>query len=180
MKKLQVTEEFLWGLHDFLEGATAVYADLRPRSWNDIAAPEWRELCLAYKKRRRKKSFAQFISYLKQQGYVKISSGKTAFPVQLTNKGKRKVFESKQKSTPAPERRDNKMIMLMYDIPKKKWPVRHAFRDALRFLEYEMFQQSVWVTSKDVLDKTEETVREYGLADHVDIFLIEKVMLQKS
>ncbi|MBI2123893.1 MAG: hypothetical protein HYU04_01505 [Candidatus Wildermuthbacteria bacterium] len=178
MGKLRTTEEFLWKLHDYIEGIADTYISLKPRSWRDIASPEWRELRLAYEKRKRKKSFGQFISYLKQQGYVKISR-KTAFPLQLTEKGKQKILEVKQKEAPLPERKDSKMIMLMYDIPKRKWPVRHAFRDAIKFLGYEMLQQSVWVTSKDVQDKTEETVRQYGLADNVNVFLIEKIKLQK-
>ena len=179
MGKLKTTEEFLWKLYNFLESMTETYTSLTPRSWTDIANPEWRGLRIAYEKRKRRKSFGQFISYLKQQGYVKISS-KTAFPLQLTKKGAQKVLEIQQREAPLPERKDNKMIMLMYDIPKKKWPIRHAFRDALKFLKYEMLQQSVWVTSKDVLNKTEEAVREYGLSDHVNIFLIENPVLQKS
>ena len=178
MGKLKTTEEFLWKLYDFLESITETYTSLKSRSWKEIVNPEWRELRLAYEKRKKKKNFGQFISYLKQQGYVKISR-KAAFPLQLTETGKQKVLETKQKEAPLPERKDNKMIMLMYDIPKRKWPIRHAFRDALKFLGYEMLQQSVWVTSKDVLNKTEEAVREYGLSDHVNIFLIEKLMLQK-
>ncbi len=178
MEKLRTTEEFLWKLHDFLEGIADTYISLKPRSWSDIVSPEWREIQLTYEKRKRKKSFGQFISYLKQRGYVKISR-KTAFPLQLTEKGKQKVLAKKQKEAPLPERKDSKMIMLMYDIPKRKWSVRHAFRDAIKFLGYEMLQQSVWITSKDVPDKTEETVRKYGLADNVNIFLIEKLGIQK-
>lgn len=38
-----------------------------------------------------------------------------------------------------------------------------------------MFQQSVWITSYDVSEKTEKLMQLYSLDKYVKIFLIEKI-----
>ena len=177
MKKPRFTEEFLWRLHEFLESAISAHGTLVPRSWKDIAAPEWRELRLAYQKKRRARSFHQFISYLKRMGYIAISKGESTGVFHLTSKGKEKAFEGKKKMRTLPPRKDGKMVMLMYDIPKRKQQVRQAFRGALEYLDYQMLQKSVWVSAKDVLEETERAVREYDLKNCVNLFVIEKIQI---
>ncbi len=179
MKKPRFTEEFLWQLHGFVGSATLVHGMLVPRSWKDLVTPEWRELRLAYEKKKRARSFHQFISYLRRMGYIKIPTGESVGTLRLTAKGKEKAFEGKNKVKTLPFRKDGKMIMLMYDIPKRKQSVRQAFRGSLEYLDYQMLQKSVWVSAKDVLKETERTVREYGLDDCVNLFVIEKIKVQK-
>lgn len=179
MKKLRFTEEFLWQLHELLETANDVTKTLRPRSLKEIVNPEWRELRLVYKKKKRKRSFSKFISYLKRMDYIRTPAGESVGVIHLTLKGKKKALEGEKKLRVLPTRKDGKMIMLMYDIPKRKQRVRQAFRGALEFLGYQMLQKSVWVSEKDVLEETEETVREYGLGDCVNLFVIEKIRVQK-
>ena len=177
--KLKLTEEFLCKLYEFLETADDAYKMFAPRSWNDALNPEWRELRLAYEKKGRKKSFSQFISYLRQRGYIKIPTGESVGVLQLTEKGKQKALEGKAKGRVLKPRKDGKMIMLMYDIPKRKERCRQAFRDALELLDYQMLQKSVWVSSRDVLEETERAVQRFDLHSHVNIFIIEKVEVQK-
>jgi len=177
MKKPRFTEEFLWQLHEFLESATLLYGSLAPRSWKEIVNPEWRELRLAYEKKRRARSFSQFVSYLKHMGYIVVPTGESVGVLHLTAKGKEKAFEGRKKTRTLLPRKDGKMIMLMYDIPKRKQHIRQAFRGALEYLEYRMLQKSVWVSSKDVLEETERSVREYGLEDCVNFFVIEKIRI---
>jgi hypothetical protein len=176
--KLKITEEFLWKFYEFFEALNDAHKTLAPRSWNDISHGEWREIRLAYEKKGRKKSFSQFISYLRQWGYVKISTGESVGVLQLTKKGKQKAFEGRNKTRALPPRKDGKMIMLMYDIPKNKQNVREAFRDALELLDYQMLQKSVWVSDKDVLEETERAAREYNLSPHIHLFIIEKIVVQ--
>lgn len=180
MKKPRFTEEFLWGLHKLLEAAGDVHKALMPRSWKDAVNPEWRELRLTYEKRRRKRSFRQFISYLKRMGYIKIPTGESIGVIRFTAKGEKKAFEGAKRVDALLPRKDGKMIMLMYDIPKRKDHLRHAFRSALEFLGYEMLQKSVWVSEKDVLEKTERAVREHGLRDCINLFVIEKIRSMKA
>jgi uncharacterized protein YydD (DUF2326 family) len=77
MKKPRLTEEFLWQLHGFLEALDTTHRTFALRSWKDIVAPEWRELRHAYEKKRRARSFSQFISYLKRMGYIAVPTGET-------------------------------------------------------------------------------------------------------
>ena len=180
MKKPRFTEEFLWQLHGLLEVAGDVHKALMPRSWKDVVSPEWRELRLAYEKKKRKRSFSQFISYLKRMGYIKIPAGESVGTIQLTAKGKQKALAGYKTTRAWPTRKDGKMIMLMYDIPKTKQHVRQAFRGALEYMDYQMLQKSVWVSDKDVLEKTERVVREHELGDCVNLFVIEKIRSMKN
>ncbi len=179
MKKPRFTEEFLWQLHELLEAVGDTNKALMSRSWKEIVSPEWRELRLAYEKKRRQRSFTQFISYLKRMGYIAVPKGESVGVLRLTAKGKEKALEGRNKARTLPPRKDGKMIMLMYDIPKRKQRVRQAFRSALEFLGYELLQKSVWVSVKDVLEETERAVREYRLDDCVNLFVIEKIKVQK-
>ena len=177
MKKPRFTEEFLWQLHELLESATSAYGSLAPRSWKDIVAPEWRELRLAYEKKKRARSFNQFISYLTERGYINIPAGESVGGIRLTAKGNQKALEGSMKGRELPLRKDDKMIMLMYEIQKRKQHVRQAFRGALEYLDYQMLQKSVWVSAKDVLEETERAVREYDLENCVNLFVIEKIRI---
>ena len=177
--KPKVTEEFLWQLHEFLEGLEDVYSTFALRSWRDAINPEWRKLRLAYEKKRRTRSFVQFLSYLKKRGYIKTPTGQSVGALQLTKKGKQKALEGRKKGSALIPRKDGKMILLMYDIPKSKQYVRKAFRNELELLDYQMLQKSVWVSNKDVLEETERVVLEYDLFPNVNIFIIEKVKVQK-
>lgn len=178
MRKPRFTEEFLWQLHEFLETIDTVHRKLAPRSLKEAIAPEWQELRLAYETKKRARSFNQFISYLKRMGYIAVPTGESVGVLRLTAKGREKAFEGREKARTLPPRKDGKMIMLMYDIPKRKQRVRQAFRGALEFLEYQMLQKSVWVSSKDVLEETERAVREYELDDCVNLFVIEKIKIK--
>jgi len=180
MKKLKLTEEFLWKLYEFHEDLAKFHQTLGLRSMSDVVAPEMRKLRFGYEQKKRKKTFSQFLSYLKQQGYIKIPEGRSISYLRLTKKGKQKAVEGRAKAREWPPRKDGKMIMLMYDIPKRKRQVRHAFRDTLEFLGYQMLQKSVWVSSKEVLEETERAVREYGLDGCVNLFVIEKIRLAKE
>ncbi|MBI2123868.1 MAG: CRISPR-associated endonuclease Cas2 [Candidatus Wildermuthbacteria bacterium] len=178
MGKPRFTEEFLWSLHRIFEELVDVHEVAGVRSMSDVVAPEMRKLRFEYEKKQRKKTFSQFVSYLKARGYIKIPEGKSISFFQLTEKGRRRAFEGQARTAELPLRKDGKMIMLMFDIPKNKDRVRHVFRSRLEFLGYQMLQKSVWISSKDVLEETERAVREYDLEGCVNLFVIEKIQLE--
>ena len=180
MKKPRVTEEFLWKLFEFIETVGDVHDNLfSRRSLKDAFNTELRELRHAYEKKQHKRSFVQFLSYLREQGYIKIPTGKSIGNIQLTSKGAKKALRGKAKEKALRQREDGKMIMLMFDIPKEKDRVRKAFYDTLRFLDYQMLQKSVWISDKEVLGETERAIREYDLHPCVRMFIIEKIKVQK-
>ncbi|MBI2642094.1 MAG: hypothetical protein HYW96_00775, partial [Candidatus Wildermuthbacteria bacterium] len=144
MRKPRVTEEFLWKLFEFLEVVGDAHDNLfARRSLKDELNTEWRELRHVYERKQHKRSFAEFLSYLKGQGYIKIPSGESVENIQLTPKGVEKAFRGRAQEKALQPRKDGKLIMLMFDIPKRKERVRWAFRSALVFLDYQMLQKSV-------------------------------------
>ncbi len=179
VRKPKITEEFLCEIYELFEGIQSVHQKFAARSWKEIVSPEWREFRLAYEKKRRGRTFSQMVSYLKQKGYIKTPQGRSVESLWLTEKGKRKALAAKSKRIEWPDRKDGKMIMLLYDIPKEKSSVRYAFREALVALDYQMFQKSVWVSRKDVLGKTQEIVHNFFLDSCVDIFVIEEIRVHK-
>lgn len=179
MKKLRFTEEFLWQLHKILEVADSINKELTVHSLKDVLHPEWRELRFAYEKKKRARSFTEFISYLRKMGYLKVPTGESVGEIYLTPKGKEKALLGQKKTRTLSSRKDGKMVMLMYDIPKRKQHVRQVFRSALEFLGYVLLQKSVWVSDRDVLEDTERVVRENGLNECVNLFIIERIKLQK-
>lgn len=175
-RKLQLPEEILWKIHEFIEEGNTTHQKIGLRSFKEAINPALREIRLAYERKKRKRTFNQFLFYLKQQGYIKTPQGK---PLQLTEKGRRKAMRGRSRGMPLPNRTDDKMIMLLYDIPKEKSKVRYAFLGAIMELDYQMFQKSVWISDKEVLEKTRQAIHEFKLDSCVDVFLIEKIRVQK-
>lgn len=176
----KATEEFLWKLHEFLGVVGDVHDNLfTRRSLKEELQNEWRALRHAYERKQQKKSFSQFISQLRQRGYVKIPRGQSLETIQLTEKGIRKALQGRMKEQALKPMKDGKMIMLMFDIPKEKERIRQMFRGALARLDYQMFQKSVWISDKDVLKETERVIRECDLLPCVSLFVIEKVAVRK-
>src|SRR3989344_2746508 len=87
----------------------------------------------------------------------------------LIEKGENVVYFISQK------RKDNKWIMVIFDIPQKQWKARNLLKSILHNLKYRKFQQSVWVTPYDVFEKTEQLLQYYSLEKYVRIFLIEEL-----
>lgn len=177
MKMPKITEEFLWKLFELQEKLEKLYETVGPRSMRDVLLPEMRKLRLEYKRKKRGRTFSQLISNLKRTGYIKVPEGKALSAVLLTKKGREMALQGKIKITGLSPRKDGKMILLMYDIPKVKQNIRHAFRSRIEFLGYQLLQKSVWVSDKDVLEETERAIREYDLGDCINLFIIEKIKL---
>lgn len=175
-RNVRLPEEILWKIHEFIEEGNIIHQKIGLRSFKEAINPTLREIRLAYEQKKRRRTFNQFLSYLKRQGYIKIPQGK---PLQLTERGKRKAMRGRSRGMPLPNRKDDKMIMLLYDIPKEKSRIRYAFLGAIMELDYQMFQKSVWVSDKEVFEKTIQTIHEFKLDSCVDVFLIEKIRVQK-
>ncbi len=175
--KIRITEEFLWKMNEVIQSADESYGDLVP--YNKLRKklrPELEKIKREYDHKKRQKSFSQFISYLKREGYIKIPQGYSVYDgFTLTEKGKGKALRGKIMGKKLKPREDGKMIMVMFDIPKQKEKVRFMFCDTLKFLDYQILQRSVWVSEKDVLKETEEVLKEYGLDNYVNIFVIESI-----
>lgn len=178
--KIQFTEKFLWQLYEIIETIGRVHSVVAPHSLHEVLSPEFRDLRRSYTEKKRRQSFSQFTSYLKRQGYIKVPQGYGIEYVQLTARGKKKAFEGNLKSKHWSLRPDGKMIMVIYDIPENKKPLRQIFREFLISMDYEMLQKSVWVSYKDVLRETEHIIYEYKLESYVKVFVLEKIEVKKE
>jgi CRISPR-associated endonuclease Cas2 len=96
----------------------------------------------------------------------------------LTAKGKEKAFEGRNKARTLPPRKDGKMIMLMYDIPKRKQHVRQAFRGALEYLDYQMLQKSVWVHAFPCRAEVELLKKFFGLSSQEIRLIVAKDIVE--
>ncbi len=177
MDKPTITKEFLWKLSKIPEAAFENYLIVSRREMGKkVLRPEMERIKKEYEKRNAKKNFNQFLFSLKERGYIRPIKGSSVHEgFELTTKGKQKALQGKMamEKGEREQRKDGKMIMIMFDIPKEKEKVRYIFHDALRELEYKMLQKSVWVSDKE--GKKEEKEKEYGLERYVNIFIIEKV-----
>jgi phenylacetic acid degradation operon negative regulatory protein len=90
-------------------------------------------------------------------------------------RGVEKVLNSKFKNIKRKTRPDGKWQMIIFDIPERKRHLRDLLRIKLYFLEYKMFQQSVWISPYDTYKETEKFLRENSLDQYVRLFLIEEI-----
>jgi hypothetical protein len=185
MKKRKVTTigKFLLLMHKISEGvgdSLEGYAGMAPYQMrNKILHPRWEEIKKEYQKQEKKKSFSQFVSYLKQRGYIEPVEGvslKEGF--RITRKGRFKILKDNGPNE-IKKRKDSKAILLMYDIPEKKRKSREIFRKTITSLGYEILQKSVWMTERDVLKETEKTIDELKIDEYVNIFLISGIKVHK-
>lgn len=61
-------------------------------------------------------------------------------------------------------------LMVIFDVPEAEANLRRQFRLALRHLDFEQVQQSVWMSRYDHRDFLEELIGELGLGDCVQIY----------
>lgn len=178
--KLPFTDKFLWMMYNFFEEVGEVLEPpfiFKLKSWRRIT-PLDDEFWTNFEKKQSRKQFAQFVNYLKKQGYIQIATLKERQGILLTPKGKRKALGAKFSLEPPPQfkkRRDGKWLMVIFDIPEKKKRLREDFRKFLYSLGFQKLQKSVWVSPYDVQKQLDEIIRVYNLENFIRIFLIEEV-----
>ena len=174
--KLPITDGFLWDLYKCIVEVNRAY-DLfaPPRSMYQYVYRDRIRLRRAYERRKAKKSFSQFVGYLREKGYIKVKALEGTKGIILTPKGAARVLQVKRKLKEKKKRKDGRWIMIAFDIPEKQKKAREYLRGALVDLGYQKFQQSVWVCPYDVYKETEEAVRSYRIIPYVKLFLIEEI-----
>ncbi|OGZ67688.1 MAG: CRISPR-associated endonuclease Cas2 [Candidatus Staskawiczbacteria bacterium RIFCSPHIGHO2_02_FULL_34_9] len=131
-----------------------------------------------YKKNKKYHQFNQLIYNLKKNNYIKVKNLENKKAIIITKAGIDKALKASFKiegRNKKNKRKDNKWIMIIFDIPQKHRKARDLLRSILNNLGYKMFQQSVWITPYDVSDKTEKLLQAYSLDGYVKIFIVEKL-----
>ncbi len=152
---------------------THTYKGIRyPSLARIIKAEDW---AAAYHTRR---AVATRISQLKKDGLITLKGhpGKEQFV--LSDLGKKRF--QKYALTKRPAERYQKqsgasVVIFSYDIPQGFHRERAWLRTVLRFLEYEMVQQSLWIGKMAVPELLMRDLGEKGIAEYVHIFEVGKM-----
>lgn len=176
--KLPLTEEFLWGVYDLIEGIQDIHGSFSVPSLKDVVYPEMAQLRKIYKKRKSREEFAKFVSYLKNRGYLKIKKTASGQAVLLTPKGWRKVLITslKKQKNNLKKRKDKKWIMVFFDVPERKRKKRDLLRRNLQYLGFQMWQKSIWVSPYNVLGSIEELMNNLNIKEYIQVLLVEEIM----
>lgn len=176
--RMQITDQILWDIYNVLDKTGDILRFIkRPPimtgylTGSDLNGPIFEK----YRKDIGRARFNRLIYYLKKNNYIKSENLRGNKAMVLTKKGLSKALRASFKAEGRTKRKDNKWIMLIFDIPEKYKKSRNLMRSVLCNLGYKMLQQSVWITPFDVSEKTEKLLQFYSLDKFVRIFLIEKL-----
>ena len=175
--KLSITDKFLLELYGFLkEGGSFISSAVGPRrSILKILPQNYNLLAGKYRKRYGRDNFSKLVHYLKRKNYIQAENLKSSNAIFITKKGLDKALKASFTDDVLGKRKDGKHILLMFDIPQNHKKARILMRSILRNLGYVMFQQSVWISEYDVLEKTGKLLQFYSLDEYVKILLTEEV-----
>jgi len=175
--KIPITDQLLWDMYSIFE-KTGKMRDfiMAPRHrkldvWLDLENPIFRK----YKNAKNRRRFSNAIYYLKKKNLIQIQSLQGKSAAVLTKGGISKALKASFICSDVAKRKDDKWIMIIFDVPRTHRRARNLLKSILYNLGYKLLQQSVWVTPYDVFDKTEHLLQIHSLDRYIKIFLIEKV-----
>lgn len=174
--RLNITDKFLWDTYSFLSDAGDILSSgfKYPTMRNSLPGVE-NPIFKKYRKEKGAKRFSRLIYYLKIKGYIRIDSLSGNQTTMLTKEGIDKALKSSFKFEKQKKRRDGKWTMIIFDIPQKFRRSRELLRSILINLGFKMFQQSVWISPYDNIEKAEKLIAMHSLDKFVKIFLIEQI-----
>jgi len=130
-----------------------------------------------YKKRQQ---FFSLLNQLKNQGLVgKETSGRKKTIWRITGKGTEKLSalkksESNKKINVFKEENDDKLKVVIFDIPEEEKEKRRWIRETLYYLGFRMLQKSVWFGKKKIPEKLIFELKKRGMMSYVHIFKIDQ------
>lgn len=113
----------------------------------------------------KKSSLAAAIARLRQGGLVEIKRKRSDTLVKLTKLGKQSLDDLNLDDRPW----DGKWRMVIFDIPETQRGVRDLFRRRLKDWGFKNFQQSVWITKKNVTEKMRKLINKLEIDDWVAV-----------
>lgn len=133
-----------------------------------------------------KKEFANALSTLKRQKFIKIVAyDEDKVKIELTNKGEKRLtdYSIDLLEIKKPARWDNKWRILMFDIPTKPKiynQAREALRAKIKELGFYQMQKSVWVYPYDCEDQLLFIAEIFGVERHVEIITADRILHGKT
>ena len=127
-----------------------------------------------------KARYSKLIYKFKKEGLIKEEyRNKRKFLI-ITVKGKKKLaslLDKESKSLPQavyPKEKINYSIIVIFDIPEQKRNKRNWLRQALREINFEMVQKSVWIGKTKIPKDFLVDLDELGISQYVEIFAVSK------
>ena len=177
--KLPITDQFLWDIFNTTSDTEDALRFLihPPRTWRDVFWDTDSPIYQKYYKTLNPRQFSKLVYWLKKNNYIRSKNLESKRAFTLTRDGVYKAMKAGMKigNIKHPKRKDDKWIMVMFDVPKEQNRKRAILRSVLQNLGYKMLQKSVWVSEYDVYEKTEMHLQFYFLDGYVKMFLIESL-----
>lgn len=128
--------------------------------------------------RAKKKRYYNLVYKLKKEGLLEeVEKGGKKF-FQLTKKGREKLAKRKEEPVLPPTRyakeKDERFVIVMFDIPEVERRKRAWIRAVLINLGFSMAQKSVWMGKVRIPQAFIDDLMKMGLEDFVEIFQVTK------
>lgn len=178
-KILKILKSQIAATADLLDIATSGYgASYRKmRGINDFKSQK--EIVVEIEKQQLQQ-FYSILNKLKNQGFIqKKKDGKISF-WKITKKGLKKLKIIKNNSHYYSKKfkykivDDDKMKIIIFDIPEKERRKRDWLRFALGALEFSLLQQSVWIGNKKIPEDFLYDLQKLKILPYIHIFEITK------
>jgi len=117
-----------------------------------------------YERILKKSSLAQSIRRLREKGFIDfVDQGKLVF--KITDLGRDALgFYNRESEW------DGRLRIVIFDVPLDKGKVRKALRRKLKEWGFKMWQQSVWITKRDITEKMRNLIKQLGMDRWVAVF----------
>lgn len=131
---------------------------------------------------RQQQSFYSILNKLKNQGFIekKTDKSKKGTIWEITRRGLEKLKLIKKaasfhkKIVGYKKESDNKLKIVIFDIPEKERDKRAWLRAVLVSLGFSMIQQSVWIGKNKIPEQLLHDLKKYEMLSYVQIFEISK------
>lgn len=140
----------------------------------DFNSPETHEII----KTKNKNKFYSLLSRLKKQGFIEKKIKQSKIYWKLTSKGEKRL-ENLKNALKFPklfykQEKDNRLNIVIFDIPEKYRRKRNWLRNNLLALGFTILQKSVWIGKNKIPKDFLKAMTELEIIDFIHIFKISK------
>lgn len=114
--------------------------------------------------------FYSVLNRLKRQGFIKKKESKQGSLWNITKRGLERLgFYKRKKDFKYDRAKDNKVKIIIFDIPERERWKRAWLREALTMLEFSMLQKSVWVGKSKIPEQFLADLRDMRILHFIHI-----------
>ena len=116
---------------------------------------------------KKRKEFYDLLSYLKCEGFIEKKKAENTWKITFSGLKKLKIL--KERSINYQAETDNKLKIIVFDVPEKERKLRAWLRGALKVLGFKMLQQSVWIGKGKIPEQFLFDLRQKNLLPYIHI-----------